>query len=89
MSGLPDFYKQFFRYFNYEIREPVDNLSSFVIGDNNLLYPVGIGGITKKTFVIIEIRDTEIVDNAKFIFDTAWKKAKPIFKVKDSKISME
>jgi hypothetical protein len=78
--------QQFFNLMEYELREPITKLSSFVIGKDNLLYPIGIGGVNTKTFVIIEIRDKDIINIAQEEFETVWKSAKTILKVEDGKI---
>ncbi|MBK5113817.1 MAG: hypothetical protein KGD59_07890 [Candidatus Heimdallarchaeota archaeon] len=78
--------QQFFNMMDYEIREPKSKLSSFVLGKNNLLYPIGIGGVNSKTFVIIEIRDQDIISIALDAFETAWESAKVILEVKNGKI---
>ncbi len=83
---LNPFYKQFFSMLDYEIREPKEMLSSFILGDKNLLYPIGVGGIIKKTSTIIEIRDPEIIESAKMAFENAWKKAKIILKIENGEI---
>ena len=38
-----------FKMMDYEIREPKEKLSSYILGKNNLLYPIGIGGVNSKT----------------------------------------
>lgn len=78
--------KQFFSLLDFEIREPREKLSSFILGKNNLLYPIGIGGVNSKTFVIIEIRDPNIIEKAQDAFESAWESAKIILEVKDGKI---
>lgn len=78
--------KQFFSLLDFEIREPKEKLSSFILGKNNLLYPIGIGGVNSKTFVIIEIRDPNIIEIAQDAFESAWESAKIILEVKDGKI---
>jgi len=78
--------KQFFNLMDYEIREPKEKLSSYILGKNNLLYPIGIGGVNSKTFVIIEIRDPNIIKIAQDAFESAWESAKIILEVKDGKI---
>ncbi|HUT82970.1 MAG TPA: hypothetical protein VMZ29_17370 [Candidatus Bathyarchaeia archaeon] len=83
---LNPFYKQFFSMMDYELREPNKALSSFILGDNNLLYPIGIGGIVKKTSTIIEIRDPEIIKIAKLAFESAWKEAKIILTIENGEI---
>ncbi len=83
---LNAFQKQFFNFMDYESREPTTKLSSFVIGKNNLLYPIGIGGINTRTFVIIEIRDKEIINIAQEEFETAWETAKILLKIEDGNI---
>ncbi|MFW9923362.1 MAG: hypothetical protein ACFFDW_08775 [Candidatus Thorarchaeota archaeon] len=85
---LPDFYKKFFRFFDYEVRTPVDNISSFVIGNNNILFPIGIGALEQKTYIIIEIRDQNIIKKAQISFNKAWNNALPVFKVIDGKPSL-
>jgi predicted transcriptional regulator len=87
LDKLPPLYKQFFNLIDYEIRQPKEKLSSFIIGDDNLLYPVGIGGIITKTYTYIEIRDPEIVDNAKFAFEKAWENAEIFLKIENGKVS--
>ncbi|NPE07360.1 MAG: hypothetical protein GNW80_03675 [Asgard group archaeon] len=77
---------QFFSIMDYEIREPKEKLSSFILGKNNLLYPIGIGGVNSKTFVIIEIRDPNIIEIAQDAFESAWGSAKIILEIKDGKI---
>lgn len=77
---------QFFGFLDYEIREPKEKLSSFILGKNNLLYPIGIGGVNSKTFVIIEIRDPTIIEIAQDAFESTWESAKIILEVKDGKI---
>ncbi len=77
---------QFFGFLDYEIREPKEKLSSFILGKNNLLYPIGIGVVNSKTFVIIEIRDPTIIEIAQDAFESAWESAKIILEVKDGKI---
>ncbi len=83
---LPQLHKQFFNLIDYEIRLPKEKLSSFIIGDNNLLYPLGIGGLLTKTYTFIEIRDPEIIENAKFAFEKAWEKAEIFLKIKNGEI---
>jgi len=79
-------HQQFFSLMDYELREPITKLSSFVLGKKNLLYPIGIGGVNTKTFVIIEIRDDDIISIAQEEFETAWESAKTILKIQDGKI---
>ncbi|MBN1328226.1 MAG: hypothetical protein JXA54_02020 [Candidatus Heimdallarchaeota archaeon] len=86
LKELNPFNKQFFNIMDYELREPVDSLSSFILGDNNLFYPIGVGGIVKKTSAIIEIRNPEIIESAKLSFENAWKKAKIILKIENGEI---
>lgn len=86
MEELPALHEQFFKLIDYEIRLPKEKLSSFIIGDDNLLYPVGIGGLLTNTYTFIEIRDSEIVDNAKFAFEKAWEKAEVFLKIKNGEI---
>ncbi len=86
LTKLTSFYKKYFSLINYEIREPGSTLSSFILGDKNVLYPVGIGGINKRTYFIIEIRDPQIVKIAHNSFEDAWKKAKPILKIENGEI---
>jgi len=83
---LSQLQNQFFKMMDYEIREPKEKLSSYILGKNNLLYPIGIGGVNSKTFVIIEIRDPNIIDIAQDAFESAWDSAKIILQVKDGKI---
>jgi hypothetical protein len=83
---LNTLHQQFFNLMDFEIREPKSKLSSFVLGKNNLLYPIGIGGVNSKTFVIIEIRDQDIISIALDAFETAWESAKVILEIKNGKI---
>ena len=83
---LSQLQNQFFKMMDYEIREPKEKLSSYILGKNNLLYPIGIGGVNSKTFVIIEIRDPNIIEIAQEAFESAWDSAKIILEVKDGKI---
>ncbi|NHJ31671.1 MAG: TrmB family transcriptional regulator [Asgard group archaeon] len=78
--------QQFFRYMDYEVREPKERISSFILGKNYLLYPIGIGGANSKTFVIIEIRDPSIIKIAQESFETSWQSAKVILAVKKGKV---
>jgi hypothetical protein len=86
---VSSFYQQFFKYVDFELREPKIKLSSFVISSNKLLYPIGIGGLEKKTYFLIEIRAPEILDKATYSFEEAWKKAKPIANLVNGKIVKE
>ncbi|NHJ04827.1 MAG: hypothetical protein EAX90_08385 [Candidatus Heimdallarchaeota archaeon] len=83
---LSKFYKQFFKYINYEIREPVTKLSSFVLGQNNILFPIGLGSINPQTYLIVEIRDSKIVKNAQSVFNKAWSSATPYLKIENGEI---
>lgn len=80
------FYKQFFKYINYDIREPVTKLSSFVLGQNNVLFPIGLGSVNPQTYLIVEIRDNKIVKNAQTVFSRAWSSAKPFLKIENGEI---
>ncbi|MCG3253654.1 MAG: hypothetical protein KAX09_07390 [Candidatus Heimdallarchaeota archaeon] len=83
---LSSLQQKFFQLMDYEIRVPKEKLSSFVLGNNNLLYPIGIGGINTKIFAVIEIRDPGIVRVAHDAFESAWKSAKTVLEIKDGKI---
>ena len=75
---LPPFYKQFLQMFKYEVREPKNMLTSFIIGDDKILFPIGIGGENPKTFFIIEVRDSNMIKKANSIFSKAWNIANPV-----------
>lgn len=85
-TELTKFYKQFFKYVNYEIREPKTKISSFVSGQNNILFPIGIGSNISQTYLIVEIRDNKIIKNAQSIFNKAWNSAKPFLKIENGEI---
>ena len=84
--SLTKFYQQFFRHINYEIRKPNDELSSFVIGNNNILIPIGIGGLALQTFMIIEIRQPKVIKKAQTTFNKVWNNATPILKIENGEI---
>ncbi len=86
---VSSFYRQFFKYVDFDLRKPRIKLSSFIISSNKLLYPIGIGGLDKRTYFLIEIRAPEILDKATYSFEEAWKKAKPITKLVKGKIIQE
>ncbi|HUU77904.1 MAG TPA: hypothetical protein VMX55_06125 [candidate division Zixibacteria bacterium] len=86
-TELSKFYKQFFKYINYEIRKPVTKLSSFVLGQNNVLFPIGLGSISLQTYLIVEIRDSKIVKNAQSVFNKAWSSATPYLKIENGEIT--
>ncbi|MHA1156485.1 MAG: hypothetical protein ACTSQK_10295 [Candidatus Heimdallarchaeota archaeon] len=86
LKKIPDFYKKYFQLINYELREPTNNLSSFVIGDDKILLPIGIGGASSKTYLIIEIRDAKMVRKARSAFSKEWNKAKSIVKIENGQI---
>ncbi len=86
LDKIPDFYKKYFKIINYELREPTIQLSSFVIGDDKILFPIGIGSDSPRTFLIIEIRDTKMVKKAQSSFSKVWSRAKPIMKIENGQI---
>ncbi len=85
INKVPDFYKKYFKIINYEIREPSTKLTSFVIADDKILFPIGIGGSNPRTYLIIEIRDSKMVKKAHSAFVKTWNKAKPIMKIENGK----
>ncbi|NHJ85784.1 MAG: hypothetical protein FK734_10000 [Asgard group archaeon] len=88
-DSMPEFYKTFFNFIDYELRETEDKISSFVIADDIVLYPIGLGKINQKTFAVIEIQDKEIVQKAKKTFNEIWERAKVIFKIEEGVIYKE
>lgn len=87
LTQIPDSYLKYFQLVNYELREPSAQLSSFVISDEKILFPIGIGGSNPKTYLIIEIRDSKIVKKAYSTFNKSWKQAKLIIKIENGQIS--
>ncbi|NHJ49487.1 MAG: TrmB family transcriptional regulator [Asgard group archaeon] len=83
LKKLTPFYKQFFKLVDYEVREMKTALSSFIVADNYLLYPMGIAGTLNKVFAYIEVRDPDIIENAKFAYEKAWEKGKPYLKIEN------
>ncbi|MHA1462953.1 MAG: hypothetical protein ACTSQ0_07785, partial [Candidatus Heimdallarchaeota archaeon] len=86
IEKLPDYYKKYFQIINYELREPTTKLSSFVIADDKILFPIGIGGDNPITYSIIEIRDAKMIKKAHSFFSKAWNKAKPLLKIESGQI---
>ena len=89
VDKLPPFYQPYFKLIEYELREPTQNLSSFIIGDNKVLIPIGMGGSSPETYFIIEIRDTKIVKKALSIFNKAWASANRILKISNGELVSE
>lgn len=86
IAKISDSQMRFFQLVNYEMREPITKLSSFVIGDDKILFPIGIGGPSPRTYLIIEIRDSKMVKKAQSAFTKVWNKAKPIIKIDNGQI---
>ncbi len=83
INKIPAFYQKYFQMINYELREPITTLSSFVISDDKILFPIGIGGLNPRTYLIIEIRDSKMVKKAHSTFNKTWNKAKPILRIEN------
>ena len=87
---LSKYHKQIVHFIDYEIREKnsEQELSSFVIGENCVWIPIGIGGINQETFSVLEIRDEKILKKAKTSFQKAWANSKKILEVKDGSLTV-
>ena len=86
---LPPFYKQFLQMFKYEVREPKNQLTSFIVGDDKILLPIGFGGVNPKTFFIVEVRDSNMIKKANSIFNKSWNNANPLLKIENGQIIRE
>lgn len=83
---LTKFYQQFFKYINYEIRKPNEELSSFIIGNDKILIPIGIGGLNPQTFMFVEIRQPKVIKKAQASFNKVWNNATPVLKIENGEI---
>ncbi|MCF2144015.1 MAG: hypothetical protein K9W42_09960 [Candidatus Heimdallarchaeota archaeon] len=89
LKGLPPIHKKILSYIDYELRVLEVPIMSFVLGEDTIFYPIGLGGIINKTSVLLEMKDEEIIDNARFTFETAWQKSQTAIKILDGKIIKE
>jgi len=87
IGKLPPNSKEILQFIDYEIRALKEPMMSFALGNKNLFYPIGLGGIVNKTFVVLELKDPEIIDSAKFAFETAWQRSELILKFEEGKVT--
>jgi len=88
-SSLSKFYAQFFQYVDYELRQTTENISSFVVGDENVIFPIGVGGKNQQTYSLIEIREPKIVKKTKNSFNKVWGNANLVIKIENGQIIKE
>ncbi|MHA1245296.1 MAG: hypothetical protein ACTSP7_12095 [Candidatus Heimdallarchaeota archaeon] len=88
-SSLSKFYAQFFQYIDYELRQTTEYLSSFVVGDGNVIFPIGIGTKNQPTYSLIEIREPKIVKKSKNAFNKIWGNATRVIKIENGQIIRE
>lgn len=88
-STLSKFYAQFFKYIDYELRQTTEVLSSFVVGDGNVVFPIGVGTKNQLTNSLIEIREPKIVKKSKNTFKKIWGNASRVLKIKNGEIIQE
>lgn len=73
-------------FFEYEIRRPLDDISSFVLTENNIHFPIGTGVPDQQTNIFIEIREASILKSARIAFNKVWNTAETVFKVENGEI---
>ncbi|MHA1306236.1 MAG: hypothetical protein ACTSO7_02990 [Candidatus Heimdallarchaeota archaeon] len=88
-SSLSKFYAQFFQYLDYELRQTTETLSSFVVGDGNVIFPIGVGTKNQPTYSLIEIREPKIVKKSKNTFTKIWGNATRVIKIENGQIIRE
>ena len=88
-SSLTKFYAKFFQYLDYELRQTTESLSSFVVGDGNVIFPIGVGTKNQPTYSLIEIREPKIVKKSKSTFNKIWGNAKRVIKIENGQIIRE
>ena len=85
-SSLSKFYAQFFKHLDYELRTPTEVIASFVIGDDHVIFPIGVGIKNQPTLSLIEIREENIVKRARNAFKKAWANATVVLKIENGQI---
>jgi hypothetical protein len=88
-SSLSKFYTRFFQYIDYELRQTTDTLASFVVGDSNVIFPIGVGMKNQPTYSLIEIRESKIVRKSKNTFKKIWANATQVLKIENGQIIRE
>ena len=85
-SSLSKFYAQFFKHLDYELRTPTEAIGSFVIGDDHVIFPIGVGIKNQPTHSLIEIREENIVKRARSAFKKTWTNAAVVLKVENGQV---
>ena len=88
-SLLSKYYTTFFKYIDYEFRQTTEDISSFVIGDDNIIFPIGVGLKNQPTYSLIEILEPKIVKRTKNSFNKVWGNADLVVKIENGQIIRE
>lgn len=81
-------YPKMFSNLIIEVRKPTTPISSFIMGKNHLLLPIGVAGLENFTSSVMEIRDIKLIKKAQILFEKAWKQGNQQFKIEKGNLEL-